>query len=248
MAFFFKKLITQLALPPSSLLLLAMLGLILAKRRPRLGLALTWSSLLLILVFAMPATASFLMRSLDVPPAEIAKNDSAQAIVVLGGGLRWNTPEYGDTLSQHTLDRVRYGATLARKTHLPILVSGGSVFVPPSEASVMAAVLSNDFGLTVRWIESESRDTGDNIKMSTAILKAEGIHTVILVTQDFHMRRALTHCRFEGLNCIAAPVSFAGRSSAGPWIAHLPNAAALQASVLALHEIFGNLALVFKSS
>lgn len=248
MAFFLKKLITQLILPPFNLLVLAMLGLVLVKRWPRIGRVLTWSSLLIIFLLATPAVAGFLIRSLNVPVSDPAANNSAQAIVILGGGLRLNTPEYGDTLGVYTLDRVRYGATLARKTQLPILLSGGVVFVPPAEAPVMAKALSDEFGVTARWIESESRDSEDNLTMSAAILKAEHIDTVLLVTHDFHMRRALKHCRFAGLNCIPAPVSFSGRGSGGLWIGQLPSAGALQTSALALHEIFGNLALMFHSN
>ena len=51
------------------------------------------------------------------------------AIVILGGGVRRHAAEYGgDTLGQLTLERVRYGARVARLTGLPVLVSGGSVF------------------------------------------------------------------------------------------------------------------------
>jgi hypothetical protein len=38
--------------------------------------------------------------------------------------------EYGgDTLGRLTLERVRYGARVAKKTGLPVLVAGGSVLV-----------------------------------------------------------------------------------------------------------------------
>ena len=248
MAFFLKKLITQLILPPFNLLILAMLGLVLVKRGPRIGRALTWSSLLIIFLLATPAVAGFLIRSLDVPAVDLTADNSAQAIVILGGGLRLNTPEYGDTLGVYTLDRVRYGATLARKMNLPILVSGGVVFVPPAEAPIMAKVLSSEYGLTAKWIETESRDSEDNLIMSAAILKAENIQTVLLVTHDMHMRRALAHCRFVGLKCIPAPVSYSGRATGGSWIGQLPSAGALQTSALALHEMLGNLALIFHSN
>jgi len=50
----------------------------------------------------------------DSPPVTLAQARSAQAIVILGGGVRRNAPEYGgDTLGRLTLDRVRYGAMVA---------------------------------------------------------------------------------------------------------------------------------------
>ncbi|MBK7593641.1 MAG: YdcF family protein, partial [Betaproteobacteria bacterium] len=62
------------------------------------------------------------------PAAGPDQGESAQAIVIPGGGVRRNAPEYGgDTLGRLTLERVRYGARLAKQTGLPLLVTGGSV-------------------------------------------------------------------------------------------------------------------------
>jgi uncharacterized SAM-binding protein YcdF (DUF218 family) len=243
-AFLLKKLITQLVLPPFNLLLLAIFGLLIARRWPRLGRTLTWTSLLLVLLLATPVVSHWLLQPLIAGPAFDAETGkTAQAIVILGGGLRTNTPEYGNTPTQFTLDRVRYGATLAKQTHLPVLVTGGAVFAPPPEAEVMANVLQTEFNVPVRWIEKQSRDTEDNMIFSAAILKTENINRIILVTHDIHMRRALAHCANAGLVCIPAPVSFGGRGGDNPWFYELPNAGSLQTSAMALHEILGSIAL-----
>jgi uncharacterized SAM-binding protein YcdF (DUF218 family) len=50
-------------------------------------------------------------------PLDLAQVSNAQAIVILGGGVRREAPEYGGaTLGGITLERVRYGARLARTT------------------------------------------------------------------------------------------------------------------------------------
>ena len=52
--------------------------------------------------------------------------------MILGGGLRRSAPEYGgDTLGRLTLERLRYGAMLAKRTGLPVMVSGGTTLPAP---------------------------------------------------------------------------------------------------------------------
>jgi len=247
MLFTLKKLITKLILPPLGFLLVALFGLMILKRWPRTGRALLWSSLAAILLLATPAVSKLLVQSLIVvPPFEPAHATGAQAIVILGGGLRHGTPEYGDTPTHYTLDRIRFGATVARQTRLPILVSGGAAEEQTPEATSMAATLQNEFNVPVRWLEPRARDTEDNLQFTAEMLKVEGIHTVILVTHDFHMRRSLAHCETVALKCIPAPVSLRGSNGDPSWVYQLPDAYSLHMSALALHEIVGYVALILQ--
>jgi hypothetical protein len=109
----------------------------------------------------MPAVAVFLLRLLDSsPPLDIERARTAQAIVILGGGTRHNAAEYGgDTLGRLTLERVRYGARVARMTELPVLVSGGAPSGGESEAKLMQDALQREFGVPVRWVERSSART-----------------------------------------------------------------------------------------
>ena len=124
-----KAVIKALVLPPTGLLLVAALGLALRARLPRTGRSLVAAGILGLLVISIPVTADFLTTFVDTSPVlalEDARN--AQAIVILGGGIRRDAPEYGgDTLGTLTLERVRYGARVARLTGLPVLVTGGTV-------------------------------------------------------------------------------------------------------------------------
>ena len=245
--FFLKKMITQLVLPPFCLLLLALVGLTLNKRWPRFSRAVLWSSLMSIFLLSTPAVSGLLLKSLYVAaPFDPAVGKSAQAIVVLGGRLRQKTPEYGDTPSSFTLDRIRYGAVLARQTGLPVLVSGGALFGELPEATAMARTLKDEFGVSVRWQENRSLDTEDNLMFSAAMLKSEHINKVILVTHDFHMLRALAHCAASGLICVPAPVSLIERGTSYVWFEILPSARALWVSSMAIHEILGYVALALK--
>jgi uncharacterized SAM-binding protein YcdF (DUF218 family) len=246
-AFLLKKLLTKLAMPPFSLLLLGVLGLLLSKRWPRIGRAIVWTSMLTTWLLATPNVAQLLLRSLDLaPPFNQQAAKSAQAIVVLGGGLRLRTPEYGDTPTEATLDRIRYGAIVAKQMHLPVLVSGGAVVGKNSEAEIMAEVLEREFSTPVRWKETRSLDTEDNLKYSAALLKQEGIKRVVLVTHDYHMLRSLAHCEIAGLICTPAPVSFVGNSGEFSLLNYLPDARALELSSTAIHEMLGYIVLSLK--
>src|SRR6202022_4806307 len=90
----------------------------------------------------------------------------AQAIVILGGGgYRYAAPEYdGPAPELALLDRLTYGAFVARRTSLPVLVPGNG-----NEAGTMRASLARDFGISTRWFENHSRDTFENARFSVEI-------------------------------------------------------------------------------
>jgi uncharacterized SAM-binding protein YcdF (DUF218 family) len=244
-AFFTKKLLSALILPPTSLALLAIAGLLLMRRLPRTGRAFAWIGLMSILALSLPFTAAHLMAlATDTAPLDRQAASHAQALVILGGGRR-AAPEYGgETVSESTLERVRYGALLARELQLPILVTGGTVHgrgVP--EGVLMAQTLATSFGMPARWVEAQSRDTSENARFSAAILRAQGIDRIVLVTHDYHQRRSLAEFRAAGLTAIPAPVSYAPPLRGRTLLEQLPSAHALRISTLALHELLAYLVL-----
>src|SRR5258707_4562639 len=77
------------------------------------------------------AVSYALMDRIEIFPAltqlqiEAAAREPHAAIVILGAGRRVYAPEFGgETVDEFGLERVRYGAALARLTELPVLVSG----------------------------------------------------------------------------------------------------------------------------
>lgn len=241
-AFILKNLFGTLLLPPANGLLLLGLAALFRRRRWAFGLGLAGGVLLL--AQSLPPVANALMASLE-PPAAAEPLDpaGAQAIAVLGSGLNIAADEYGDadTVNERSLVRLRYGAMLARRYQLPVLVSGGR---PPkatrSEAEVMADIIEREFGVPVRWRETASMDTADNAAMSARILQAAGIRRVVLVTQAFHMPRAQRLFEAAGLEVVPAPTDFRGRRRDPPGLLDwLPQARAVQTSYYALHEWLG---------
>jgi len=166
--------------------------------------------------------------------------DGAQAIVILGGGKR-NALEYGgDTLGRLTLERVRYGARVAKLTGLPILVSGGAVTGGEAEARLMQQSLRDEYGIEVRWVEARSRNTHENALRSAEILKGAGIQRVVLVAHAFDMPRATAEFATAGIGTVPAATGIPGQ---GPTVAldYVPGIGGLQASYYALYEMFANL-------
>jgi uncharacterized SAM-binding protein YcdF (DUF218 family) len=240
-----KAVLKALVLPPTGPLLLAALGLGLMRRTPRFGRALAAAGIAGLLVLSMPAVADFLVGFVDTStPFDPQAAKSAKAVVILGGGVRFNAPEYGgDTLATLTLERVRYGARVARITGLPVLVSGGVVLAGEPEAMLMAGALEREFGVPVRWVEAGSRTTHENAVRTALMLKREGIDRVVLVTHVFDTRRAVAEFEAQGLSVVVAAT---GGSGARESVAfdYLPSMPGLTRSYYATYELLANLVRV----
>jgi uncharacterized SAM-binding protein YcdF (DUF218 family) len=235
-----KAVLKALVLPPTGPLLLAVLGLALLSRRPRLGRALAWIGVLALVVLSMPIVPTSLHRAFDDSPVfDPHRPTTAQAIVILGSGVRRHAREYGgDTLGSFTLERVRYGARLARATGLPVLVSGGTLRGGPTEAQLMREALETEFGVRVRWMEDRSRTTHENAVDTAEILLPAGIHEVVLVAHSIDMPRARAEFAAAGLRTVPAPIALAGRE-ADDLFDFLPGIAALNVSYRVLYEMAG---------
>lgn len=189
---------------------------------------------------SIPVVASRLGWLIPSPSPLPDSVPTAQAIVVIGGGLRPHAPEFGGcTLSPLSLERVRYAAALHRRSGLPIVVSGGRVRAAPvSEADLMASALIDEFGVTVSRRERESLDTTDNARLCWALLHPDGISRILLVTHDWHVRRAAAAFSEAGFAVVPAATGFylppRSATSGRDW---KPNATALQRSGLILYEL-----------
>ena len=246
MLFYLKKTIAALMLPPSGPLLLAISGLLIRRWVPRTGAALTWGGALILLALSVPVLSSALESLVgDAKPLDLREARLAQAIVVLGGGLRHKALEYGgDTLNRLSLERVRYAAVLARQTKLPVLVTGGSLYRGSSEGEIMFNVLQSEYNVPVRWVETSARNTHENAIFSARILRAEGVSNVLLVSHGIDSRRARREFNAAGIEVIAAPTVIPDPGMSVETLGDLiPSMGALQASYLALYELLGNAAL-----
>lgn len=236
-----KAILKAIVLPPTGLLLIAIVGLAIRRFYARIGEALAWSGVLLLLALSMPAVGMLLVRTLDAsPPFDASRAAGTHAIVILGGGIRADALEYnGDTLNDLTLERVRYGARVARLTGLPILVAGGAVYGGETESSLMRDVLEREFDIPVRWTEGRSRTTHENAVFAAPILRSAGIDSVVLITHSFDMRRARAEFAAQGIQTHAAPTGVPPPKAS--LVDYLPSAGGLRLSYYAIYEILANL-------
>lgn len=235
-----KSILLAVALPPLCFLYMVLAGFAIERIRRPTGRWLIGFGLAGLIVLSLPVFASSLTVALErnlpmTPPA----NAMPAAIVILGGDVSRIGEAPFARSGPLTLDRLRAGAALHRRTGLPILVTGGTVQTDrPAVATIMATSLREDFQVPVAWIEPASADTWENAIFSAEILKIQGIHSVYLVTQGWHMRRAVLAFRHAGLVVTAAPTSF--DPPFDPLASDfLPHASAWQWSYYALHEWIG---------
>ncbi|MBW6391357.1 YdcF family protein [Billgrantia antri] len=230
-----------LLLPPALNVWLVLLGLWLSPKR-FLGALLIVVGLLGLLLLATPMASHTLRQGLEpyATPTH-SQLESAEAIVILGGGRDYDAPEFGwgDAPANPTWRRLAYGVHLHRQTELPLLVSGGRRHgEQAAEASLMTAALRDVFDVPVRWREEESRNTAENARFSAERLRADGIERIALVSQAWHLPRAVAEFEAQGLEVIPAPTEFASPPPAG-LAAWLPRAYHLNQSTRALNEWLG---------
>lgn len=239
----FGKLLGTLLLPPGLFIAMGLSGVWLSRRGIRKGLHLVTVALWLLLLASMPFIAIPLVTETEVPCESIQKLEGqADAIVVLGAGLRQQAKEYGGapSVDDLALERLRHAARLQRALQVPVLVSGGSPLGGISEARVMEETLNQDFMIPVRWIEETSRTTRENASHSRKILMEDGVHRIYLVSQAWHLRRAVEAFRREGLTVIPAGT---GCKLLSDYRAnrYLPHPEALLMTYWAAHEWVGSL-------
>jgi uncharacterized SAM-binding protein YcdF (DUF218 family) len=239
----------DLILPPANLYLVIFVGLAIWRRAPRAGRFVAGTGLAALTFLSSTAGASYFVQPLErmTAPLRSPVGTGAQAIVVIAAGRMQRAPEYGDRdiPDYIALARVRYAAHLQRLTGLPVLVSGGGEEDVPGapgptyqKADAMATALRDDFGVPVKWIEPRSRDTYENAMFSAALLRADGVTRILLVTDAMHMPRSREAFARAGLDVVSAPTMFFGRERMwmGSWI---PSAEGMRRSWYAMYELIG---------
>jgi uncharacterized SAM-binding protein YcdF (DUF218 family) len=258
-----RNLLSELLTPPGIWIAWVLLMLFLTKKHELIKKSIITVGLVMIWVtstnyFAVHFT-NIIGHWINWPPhiTSIASNsnhllkgnsENSQAIVILGGGRRKGAletpPDYQQQdLSSSSMERLRYGARLARQTKLPILVTGGAPDKASkqelSEAFMMKLVLEQELGLSPQWLEDQSNTTQENAIRSAEILKKEGIKSVYLVTHFWHMPRAKAVFEKEGFNVIEAPMGFYQKTHFTP-LDFYPSSEGFQRVRWICHEILGN--------
>lgn len=250
--YIFSHFIQAWILPPGFNLLLMWIGFLCLHYAKWLGRSVIAIAFVTLWLFSTPIIAQLLIDQLQYqyPILNINKisKHSASAIIVLGGGDEISLEsKNGYQLSDASEFRLRYAATLYQQTHFPIIVSGGNITKPrPSEANLMREEMQNYFHTPVAWEENKSINTRDEGNLLVAILKKHGVKKAYLVTNAFHMPRAMYTFKksFSGshINIIAAPMGYSVLQPDAGMLNYLPSIDAINISETALHEFIGIIA------
>ena len=260
-----KPAIAAWLLPPVPFLVLALVGVALARRRPRTSRGLVLAGIVGAWLGCCSGAARWVEDAFLAQPAPL---DAAQraalkaraaagaplAIVVLGGGMDARPAEYPVAdLRNVSLKRLRYGVWLGRETGIPVAASGGRGWATtdatvPAEATRMAEVARDEFGLTLRWVEPASRDTHENAVDTLALLQPAGVREVVLVTHGAHMPRALREFRAAAAaQSASSPIAITPAPMGQAWPADgfvtrwTPSGSGLERMQLAVHEVLGRI-------
>jgi len=245
--YIFSHYLTPWFMPPGVQILLAIVGIILFRVRPLLSKILFVISISTLWLASAPIVAynllDILQNEYSVLPLQSLNSPyfTHSAIVVLGGGDDTNV-EQGNihTVSETTLNRLRYAAYLVKKTHLPLIVSGGrengSV---ESEADLMAKTMQDDFAISTAMKEDKSMNTAEESVYVAALLKQYQLNGIYLVTNAWHMPRSMMSFERAGIQVIPAPMGYKVYDHHYTLLSYLPNVQALEATNVALHEWIG---------
>jgi uncharacterized SAM-binding protein YcdF (DUF218 family) len=227
-------------MPPTIFIAVCLLAAIMGLRWRRIGLVLMITGSSCLYLSATPVVADYLLCALETRVPGHSDLTGAGAIVVLSAGVHvGNGQDVPDTPDGLTLERLAAAARLYRELRLPVAVTGG--LIPHAHAplgSLMKKELEENFGVSVRWSEEESRTTFENAVFTAKILKTEHISTVIVVTHIWHLPRALWSFEHQGLRALPWPVGITS-APANKIENFLPSLHALQGTFYALHELVG---------
>ena len=226
--------------PPTIFIVLSLAGALIALVWWRMGIALILVSSLCLYAASTPALSSYLLQRVEAALPQNADLGTAQAIIVLGGDVRrGDGANIPDRLGPLSLERVAFGAEAQRRLHLPVVVSGGTIHgALVSEGALMKTALEADFAVPVAWTEEQSRTTWENALFTARLLLPEKLTTVVVVSQAWHLPRALWAFERVGLKALPwpAPRTVLRLGEPGDF---LPSLGALHDTFYALHEMIG---------
>jgi uncharacterized SAM-binding protein YcdF (DUF218 family) len=157
----------------------------------------------LCLLVLTPALSLLLLYGHVVSYGLVNDARKADVIIVLGAAVWPNGP------SPALRARVWRGSQLHLEGRAANLIfSGGLGLHPPTEAEAMA-VLARSWQVEHHSIHLEARatNTRENMAFAAEIMRENGWQSALIVTDYFHMKRAVLLARDYGIEPLRAPVS-----------------------------------------
>ncbi|MBI9084225.1 MAG: YdcF family protein [Desulfobacterales bacterium] len=211
--FVFKKLITPFLLPPGIFILAALVAAVLCwRRKQRLSALFMVLAAVALWLPALKPVAHLLHRGLVAEYTALSTEASGDVIVLLGGGINDKARDMTGmgVPTSEMMVRIVTAVRLQKRLGVPVIVSGGAVYDQARSEAVVIRRFLMDLGVPDRlvFMEEKSRDTYDNAVFSRQICLAHGFQRPILVTSDYHMKRAVMTFQRAGLPVSPFPTPF----------------------------------------
>ncbi|MBI1362648.1 MAG: hypothetical protein GC134_01575 [Proteobacteria bacterium] len=214
------------------------------RRRPERARKVLVAAILLGWMMSTEAVGRFMSTALiaQVRGTSIENAKNVDLILVLSGGMEY-VGKTGWIPTRDSYQRIMVGYQVQQNvgSRTPILISGGKTHGPryPSEASVCRDTIDrNHAELTPIWLEESSLNTYESALESARIIREKNVRTVLLVTSEVHMLRALAAFRGRGIDPVPFPVFVLER---GPLSVQdfLPSWRGVELTGKAVYEILG---------
>lgn len=132
---------------------------------------------------------------------EADEPENADVIIILGAGVWENGP------SPALQARTKHAAEILKEGYAKqVILSGGLGDHPPSEAEAMQKILL-ELGVSQEqiFLEDQATNTEENIKYSKKIMDQQGWKTALIVSDTFHLKRALFIAKDQGIEAYGGP-------------------------------------------
>lgn len=216
---YLSKLLPNLVYPAGLIMFMTLIGLIFC-RSARAKNCVLWLILIFVLVAGNKLPGGLLIRHLEQVYPAYDGTQTADAIVVLGGGTITKSAPRQIVEVNGGGDRITYAVKLYRDGAADKLLLGGSYIrwrdgevlsdnAVSSPASEMAELMKM-YGIPedALLIQDRSLNTAEEAVEDAVILKELGISRIILVSSATHMRRAVPLFENQGLEVIPAPTDY----------------------------------------
>ncbi|MCS3826330.1 uncharacterized SAM-binding protein YcdF (DUF218 family) [Salinibacter ruber] len=248
MSLFVTKLLSLFVHPLSLGMVFVGTGIVVGNWWRRSGMAFLVGGVLVLWVASAPLVSDWLRGRLEGqhPPTRVDSLPSAEAAVVLGGGMSPPRPPRIHPDLNDAADRVWHAARLYHAGKVPLVIASGGTQPwkrPDAREAPATNVLLQDWGVSgdAILLESKSANTYENATRTAELLDRRGLNCVLLVTSALHMPRALAVFRSAGIKAVPAPTDVQVGDRNYTVLDVLPDAGALAGSTAAIREYVGYL-------
>lgn len=190
--------ISSIIMPPGLFIVILLMLSLHALKKPRRAIL---SSLLFLTAIGMyitsiPITTFYLNKwFINGYTPQIPSDNTLTAVIVLGGGSSIDETNKPFQPNIATIERLYTGIKLTKEhpsfSYL-ILSAGDTLQRSGITGAEIMAYAAETMGCKAKIIlESKARNTDENLKYCSEIVKKLGIKNVIIVTNNFHIRRSM---------------------------------------------------------